>query len=264
MGYAAPEVAGPKIFEYLAKALELAPDFPTSHFVNAIIAVWTEWNWEKGETEFLKALELNPNDVMSRIYYSHLLQIPRRYDEAQFHSQMAYELDPMNPKILGLSAMIDFHSNNQRSLEKSIKALEINPKERLALASFQYASFLNGDYESSIITLLKIRHELNKEAREAIMYELEKNGYTAAIETMILYLEEYARTNYMQPVSLAEYYNAVGDREKTIEYFMKAYEVHDPMLPYIATPGYGFDEIKDDPRIISLVEKMNFPPSILD
>jgi TolB-like protein/Tfp pilus assembly protein PilF len=162
MGFAAPEVAAPEIYENLNKALELAPDFTTSHSVNAGIAVWTEWDWEKGEKEFLKALELNPNDAMCRIYYAHLLQILRRYDEAQFHSQMAYELDPMNPKILALSAMVDFYSSPQLSLEKSVDALDINPEERLAQASFHYSSFLNGDYDNSIQTLMKLRHELNR------------------------------------------------------------------------------------------------------
>jgi TolB-like protein/Tfp pilus assembly protein PilF len=264
MGYAAPEEAGPKIFTYLEKALELAPDFTTSHFVSAAIAVWTEWNWDKGEKEFLKALELNPNDAVCRIYYAHLLQILRRWDEAHFHSQMAYELDPMNPKVLALSAMIDFHGRPQLSLEKSIKALEINPDERLAQASFRYSSLLNGDFENSIKTLLKFRYELNEEAREAILSEFSKNGHTAAIEVLIIHLEEYARNNYMQPVTMAEYHHTVGKHEKAIEYYVQAFELHDPMLPYFTTPGYGFDDIKDDPRIVAIVKKMNFPSSVMN
>ena len=264
MGYEAPEVAGVKLYENLNKALKLAPDLTTVHVMNAGIAVWTEWNWEKGEEEFLKALEQNPNDALCRIYYAHLLQILRRHNEAQFHSQMAYELDPKNPKILAMSAMVDYHSNPQVSLEKSVKALNLNPEERLAQASFHYSSFLNGDHESAIFTLLKIRHELNREAREAILSEFRNNGYESAIITMITYLEDYAGTNYMQPVSMAEYHYTVGNLEKAIEYYTLAYELHDPMLPYFTTPGYGFDAIKDDPRIISIVEKMNFPPSVLN
>jgi hypothetical protein len=31
------------------------------------------------------------------------------------------------------------------------------------------------------------------------------------------------------------------------------------MMPYITLSTVGFDEIKDDPRIISIVEKMNLP-----
>ena len=70
----------------------------------------------------MKALEINPNDVMSRIYYAHLLWILKRYDEAHFHSQMAFELDPVNPLVLALSAMVDYHSRIQQSVEKRQKS----------------------------------------------------------------------------------------------------------------------------------------------
>ncbi|MDX1284829.1 MAG: hypothetical protein R3182_07455, partial [Draconibacterium sp.] len=260
LGYATPEIAGPKIYENLNKALELAPDFPTSHFVNAGVAVWTEWDWEKGEKEFLTALKLDPNDALCRIYYAQLLMILRRYDEAHFHSQMAYELDPMNSKVLALSAMVDYNGKHKQSLEKSKKALEINPGEILALVSFQYSSFLNGDEENSIKTLLKFRPELNEVAREAVMNTFKEKGYTAAIETMLTYLEEYAKTNFITPTTMGEYYYSVGNLEKAIECYEMAFEMHDPMLPYFTMQeGYGFDDIKDDPRIISLVKKMNLP-----
>ena len=259
MGFEAPEVAGPKIFEYLNKALELDPDFPDAHYNIAIIAVWQEWNWEKGEREFLKALEINPNDAMSRVYYSHLLWILNRYDEALFHSQMAVELDPMNPLVLALSAMVNYDDRLQLALEKSKKALEIDPEHYFALISFCGSSYLNGDFKNSIETELKTCPGLDDEAREAIMAVFQEKGYTAALETMLTYLEEYARTNKTGYFNMGEYYYRVGNLDKTIECYIKAYEMHDPMMPYITLPVNGFDQIKDDPRIISIVEKMNLP-----
>jgi tetratricopeptide (TPR) repeat protein len=207
----------------------------------------------------LKALEINPNDVMSRIYYSHLLWILKRYDEAHFHSQMAVELDPMNPLVLALSAMVDYRSSIQQSLEKSKKALEIDPEHYFAFASFEGSSYLNGDYKNSIEAILKIRLELDEEARQAIKAEFQEKGFTAALVTMLTYLEEYARTNNISYFIMGEYYYRVGNLDKTIECYIKAYEMHDPMMPYITLPVNGFDHIKDDPRIISIVEKMNLP-----
>ncbi len=259
LGFEIPEVAGPKIFENLNKALELDPDFPDSHFISGIIAVWTEWDWEKGEREFLKALEINPNHVMSRIYYSHLLWILKRNEEAYFHSQMAFELDPMNPLVLALSAMVDYNGNIQQSLEKSKKALELDPEQRVALSSFEGSSFLNGDYKNSLEAILKTRPELDEEARKAIKAELQEKGYSAALETMLTYLEEYARTNYISYCEMGEYYLKAGNLDKSIECYIKAYEMHDPNLPYITQPEIGFDKIKDDPRIISILEKMKLP-----
>ena len=58
---------------------------------------------------------------------------------------------------------------------------------------------------------------------------------------------------------MGEYYYKVGNLDKTVECWVKAYEMHDPMMPYMTLSIGGFDDIKDDPRIISIVEKMNLP-----
>ena len=259
MNYEAPEVAGPKIFENLNKALELDPDLPDAHYNKAVIAVWTEWDCEKGEREFLKALEINPNDVMSRIFYSHLLWILKRYDEAHFHSQMAVELDPMNPLVLALSAMVDEHGRIQQALEKSKKALEIHPDHHFALLAYAEAAHLNGDYKNSFEAELKTWPGLDDEAREDMMAVFMDKGYEEAINALLRFSEEYAKTNYIGYTELGEYYYKIGNLEKTIECWLKAYEMHDPMMPYITLSVSGFDEIKDDPRIRAIVEEMNLP-----
>jgi tetratricopeptide (TPR) repeat protein len=258
LGFETPEVAGPKIFEYLDKAIKLDPDFPSSHYTKAIIAVWTEWDWEKGEREFLKALEINPNDVMSRIYYSHLLFILKRYDEAYFHSQMAVELDPMNPLILGLSAMVDESSRTSKALQKCKKALEIDPDHYFALLAYAEATYFNSDYKRSLETDLRTWPGLNDAAREDIMAVYHDKGYVEAIRVLLSYAEETAKINNTGYFEMGEFYWKAGNLDKSIECFVKAYELHDPMMPYITLSEIGFDDIKDDPRIISIIEKMKF------
>ena len=67
-GIAPPSVAIPKIYENLDMALKLDPNSANSHYVKAVMSVWTDWNWEQGEKEFLKVLELDPNDAMAHAY----------------------------------------------------------------------------------------------------------------------------------------------------------------------------------------------------
>ena len=99
-GYEPPSVTGPKIFENLNKALELDPDLAEAHYFNAMIAHLVEWNWEKSEKEFLKALAINPNDSLSRICYSQLLAaVLHRNDEALAQGELAFSLDPLNPNM---------------------------------------------------------------------------------------------------------------------------------------------------------------------
>jgi adenylate cyclase len=56
MGFDPPETCIPKINENLNKALRLDPDYADIHFNNAIFGTWLEWNWEKGEKEFLQSI----------------------------------------------------------------------------------------------------------------------------------------------------------------------------------------------------------------
>jgi TolB-like protein len=259
LGFEPPEIAGPKIFENINKALELDPDFPDVHYITAVIAVWTEWNWEKGEQEFLKALAVNPNNSMARVHYAHFLWILKRHDEAHIQSQIAAELDPLNPLVLALSAMVDEYDRIPQALEKSQRALEIDPEHSFALNAYAEAAYLSGDYKSSLEAELKVWPALDKNARNAIMAVFHDEGYVEAVRRMITFLEEYASTDYIGPVEMGYLYFLVGDVDKTIDYYVKAYEIHDPMTPYITLSNNGFDEIKDDPRIKSIVEEMGLP-----
>ncbi len=101
-GLVEPEVGRQMVHENINRAFELDPDFPDAYFLSGIISTWTDWDWEKGEKAFLKALAINPNDVMSRIYYAHLLICLQRPDEALTQGQLAVELDPLNPLHPGI------------------------------------------------------------------------------------------------------------------------------------------------------------------
>jgi hypothetical protein len=53
-------------------------------------------------------------------------------------------------------------------------------------------------------------------------------------------------------------YFFAGDKEKTIEWLEKGYEMKDPMMPYIGSPDL-FDLLHDDPRYQDLLRRMNLP-----
>ena len=127
------------------------------------------------------------------------------------------------------------------------------------MLAFAEATYFNGDYTNSIETELKVWQGLDDEAREAIMAVFLDKGYVEAISTLLTYMEEYAMTNTISYCELGEYYHKVGNLDKSIEYWLKGYEMQDQMMPYITLSQVGFDDIKDDPRIKAIVEKMNLP-----
>ncbi len=91
------------------------PILPIHIISKPIFAVWTEWNWEKGEEEFKKSLELNPSNALGRMFYAHLLNILQRPDEAIHQANLALKLDPQRPFILGLYAALMNQMGNYQS-----------------------------------------------------------------------------------------------------------------------------------------------------
>jgi len=51
----------------------------------------------------------------------------------------------------------------------------------------------------------------------------------------------------------------INNYEKALDYFEKAYEIHHPMMPYIGGLVVNYDILKDNPRYIELLKKMNLP-----
>ena len=67
-----------------------------AHFILAALRTWSDWDWEGGETEFRRAIKLNPNYALARAHYSLLLNVMRRPEEAMAQIERALELDPFN------------------------------------------------------------------------------------------------------------------------------------------------------------------------
>jgi TolB-like protein len=244
---------------YLNKALELDSTSAKSRFMYAMVSVWPNWDWEQGEKQFLKSLEVNPNDALCRIYYAHLLLILRRTGEAVKQAELALELDPRRPLVLALYAQVMFATgNNQAGLIQSKKAVSIDPKNTFAQWTLPYAYLCNGDtlkwYETSKgwETIYKYMDSPDSIFRE--------QGYYGLIEARTQFAEEYyTQFGLIDPLEQAENYLILGDFDKAMDYYEKAYEDSIALLSYVSDDYLVWPELKDNPRYINLLKKMNLP-----
>ena len=264
LGFEPPEIAGPKIFENLNKAMELDPDFPEVHAFIAGIAVWSEWDWAKGEQEYIKALTVNPNDALSRVFYGHLLMILQRKDEALSQAQLAVELSPLDPLILALSAVvIDFAGDTKLALDQLDKALSLDPHHFFAMNLIEQIAFKDRDYDKAfeagkfMMTNDFLSDE--KDAVKEIERVFEEQGFFAAYEVVVQKMETMAQEEYINPIELAVRYAWLKDQEKTMDWIEKGFEARDQNMPYITTGVFDFDSLYHHPRFIAIIEKMNLP-----
>ena len=259
MGAVSPEIADPKIIAYRNKALELDPDFADIHKMDAGIAFLTEWNWEKAEKEYIKAIALNPNDAFARVLYGQLLCCLQRPGEALIQGQLGIELDPLNPLVHTM------YCNNLISLGDYEAALTIG--ENLVATKQDHA------FGNSIIELAaSYCRDYNKvmeaakyvlAAKEVDFKEVERifgeSGFVAAQEEILRQLEVLAQKGYVPAVGIATRYMMVDQPDKAMEWIEKGFEVRDPLMPYIATHSRLCEPLFDNPRFIEILQKMNLP-----
>jgi len=257
----------PKTYEYLNKALELDPNSAKAHYVNALSAVWTEFDWEKGEKAFLKSLELNPNDALCHLYYAHLLMILRRSEEAVHQANLGLKLDPLKPLVLGLYAVVMRQEvDDQSAILNFEKALSIDPNFGFAASNLSdiqmQTAFNNGDYEKWIEKWeKKVRagNHWNEEGISAVLNSFHEKGLLSAFEEMFKMNEKYGNGCYMSGAIKAERYIRLGKYDKALECLEKDFEMRDMSMTYISTDLYIFNQLKDNPRYIELLKKMNLP-----
>ena len=257
----------PKVYKYLNKALELNPNSAQAHYVKAINAMWTEWDWEKSEIAFLRSLELNPNNALCHMYYSDLLMRLRRTDEAVQQANLGLKLDPLKPLVLILFGLAMLNEGDyQSAIQYFEKTLSIDPNSdfaKMVLANIHmYIAYENGDYKKWIESWDKKVESFgywNDEGREAVLKTFHERGHIAAIEEMFKMNEKYGNDCLMTGSVKAEKYINLGKYDKAMDCLEKDYEMREISITYIAISEILYDHLKDNPRYIELLRKMNLP-----
>jgi len=259
MSFLPPSLAIPKIYDNLNKALELDPNSSNAHYINAVIAVWTEWNWEKGEEEFLKSLELNPSNALCRMFYAHLLGILQRPNEAIHQAELAMKLDPLRPFILGLGGSVMGATGDVKSaIALCEKALSIDPTHHFAIFSLGVTYRQIGDYEKWFEYFKKLGWHDEKTVA-SVDSVFQEQGYLAAVEMTIKIDEEEANERYIDINTQGFRYLEISNYDKAMDCFEKGYEIHHPNMPYIGGAGRNYEQLRDNPRYIELLKKMDLP-----
>jgi len=89
-----PRDAFERAREAANRALELNPTSGEAHTSLAYATLWLDWNLEEAERLFRRAIDLNPRYSQTHLWFTNLLVIQERFEEAESEAQMARILDP--------------------------------------------------------------------------------------------------------------------------------------------------------------------------
>jgi TolB-like protein len=258
-GWESPSVAGPKILENLNKAMELDPDLAEVHYQNAVMAQLVEWDWQKSEKEFLKALAINPNNALYRLMYAQLLLILERDDESLEQRELALSLDPLNPitRLLYIGTLVQA-GDLQPSISLMEEMLTTNPGDININGMLEIAAYRNKDYDKVIRAVkYSLPFTIEKDDFKGIEKIYSESGIAKAYDEIMKHLEKYAEKNYVGFFDMAFRYIIADQPDKAMDWIEKGYESHDPLMTYITRSAHILDPLFGNPRFIAICRKVN-------
>ena len=243
------------------KAMELDDTLAEAHGVLACFIYWSEWDWTGAETEFRRAIELNPKYPDAHMFYSRFLTSMRRPEEAMAEIRRALELDPFNTlfqyvdglDLLGMRRYDD-------AIAQFRKTLRTEPKFPWAHRGLWLAFQKKGMHEEAFVSAK--RHFAlmgNSEVAEALERGYPQAGYPGAMSLAGERLAARSNERYVPATWIAELYTHAGEKEQGLEWLEKAYQEHDPLMVELFV-GSSWDPIRDDPRFHDLLRRMNLEP----
>jgi len=257
MGIISSSEATPRAEAAIMKALELDTTYSEIYLAYGGLMTWSKWDWKAGEASFRKALELNPQNADAYSAFSHLLNILGRPDEAMKHIETALGLDPFNPKIKSFYGVdLMFVHRYDDAIKEFRKALELNPTQGVADANIVDALFLAGREEEAM-EMQRARWKNNIGYSKVLEEGYAEAGFKGGCKKLADFRADNFNTTYSSPIAISNLYIKAGDTSNAILWLEKAYEEHNPNLPYLLSPVY--DKLRENSRFRELAGKMNLP-----
>jgi serine/threonine-protein kinase len=239
------------------KALDLDGTLAEAHALLAWIEFFYDWDWVASEAGLRRALELNQNSARAHDWYSEVLLVAGRFDQALSEAKRASTLDPLSYRIsTNLSVILYCAHRYDAAIRQARQALEINPHYYQAHAMLGASLAEKRMYPEAAAAL---RAALAEYPRDA-----DTLAHLAAVQAAIGRREEalrlMAELDRGQPrpyYHLAFLYAVFGDKDRAFDALDKALEQRTSDMPFLNVDP-AFDGLRQDPRFAALKKKMGW------
>ena len=157
-----PKVAYPKAKTVSLKALEIDPTLAEPHATLAVALHEYEWKHQEAESEFKRAIELDPNYPSAHQWYGNFLLNMGRFKEGVAELKRAIELDPLSPIInANLARAYRADHRYDDAIAQYKKTLELVPNFQIAQFHLGNTYILKGMYEEALDTVRQLMLSAN-------------------------------------------------------------------------------------------------------
>lgn len=262
-----PEYAGiptgeamPQAKAYAEKAIAIDENLAEGHASLGGLNL-KSWKWAESETEFKRAIELNPNYATAYHWYCVLLRNLGRFDEAAQVIGKAQELDPLSV-VIANNVVQTYRIRNDfaKMAETSIKLIELDPNYHAGYQLLGESNLKLGRENEAIANFQK-SVELSNRGITSLMslgsgYAV--TGKRSEANAIVKELEQRYNRKESSGVYIAAVFAGLGDKDKAFEWLEKDFQSRSGELAVIRF-YMQFEPLRDDPRYKDLLKRMGLP-----
>ena len=253
-----PDRSFPAAERSALRAIEIDDSSSEARTALGWIRVAYDWDWSDAERMFQRAIELNPSNATAHQWYAELLTVTGRQEEALQEITLAKELAPLSLIISSVEGWVLYSLRQyDRAVEvlEEVLAVDANfPKAHsylgrtyLALGMHEEAA---AEFEKSVALS---GGDLSERVRLASCYAAMGRKEDAIELTRELEARESPPALHMAKLSLA-----LGRRDEALTWLETGFAERDVGM-YALDARPGFDSLRDEPRFIALLQRMNSP-----
>ena len=216
-----------------------------------------DWNWTTAEQEYQKAILLNPEYAQSYYWYSDLLAVNKRFDEAIAYSLKARELDPFSAySDLNVARVYYYSRQYDKALEPLSDALGKDPNFTAAKAILGFVYLQQNKYDEATILFEEVYASDSKSYAAALGFTYGKSGRRADALRILNELEKESENSYIPAQEKAIIQISLGDKDAAFALLEKGFQDRFAVLPAINVEPL-FDDLRGDARFQNLLVRMN-------
>ncbi len=250
----------PRARELVARALELDPGSSEAHSARGNFALQVERDWVRAESEFQKAVLLNPSSMPAHGWYGMLLRVLQRYPESDREYAAAIELDPLFRQLLLLRIRnLASAGNLTRALELLDEALRSDPEDERAHLARAVLLVYGGRTEEARRELDQAPGPFSDAASAAEHAEvLAWLGEPDEARALVRESEGPHPSRFVRPTIVAKVLCVLGEPTKALDLIERDLRTGVSAL-WIDYDSVAFNPVRSSPRFVSWLEELRLP-----
>jgi tetratricopeptide (TPR) repeat protein len=258
-GYMPREETLPMVRETFQKLVQIDSSGSNTLKLSGILN-FLDWKWIAAKTDFLKAIEADPENLNARHWYSLYLSALGRFQEAMAQSDTIGTMDPEGTYAIGRGSLFYFARRNVELKELMIQAVAKDTSVAWGYDWLGMAYIELKDYENSLETYYRA-FELSDgtvEVGAGLGHALGLAGKYEAAKQMADYYAVAAKNHYLPPVQRAFIHIGIGEYDEAIRLLEQAYAEKSWFLIFMQVEPW-LDPVRKDPRFEDIIRRMEFP-----